>query len=86
MPYFWGCKMEVFPPKQSQSLVLSYKMDLEFWVVWKGFSLPKDPKNLDPSYLFQNNPKNLDPSSKMDLDFWDCFGRENLSNSQIAHD
>ena len=22
-------------------------------------------------------PKNLDPSDKMDLDFWDCFGREN---------
>ena len=22
-----------------------------------------------------NNPKNLDPS-KMELDFWDCFGRE----------
>ena len=24
----------------------------------------------------QNNPKDLDPSYKMDLDFWDCFGRE----------
>ena len=26
--------------------------------------------------LFANNPNNLDPSYKMDLDFWDCFGRE----------
>ena len=23
-----------------------------------------------------NNPKDLDPSYKMDLDFWDYFGRE----------
>ena len=22
-----------------------------------------------------NNPKDLEPSSKMDPDFWDCFGR-----------
>ena len=29
-------------------------------------------------FSFQNNLKNLDPSYKMDLDFWDCFGRENL--------
>ena len=27
---------------------------------------------------FLNNPKGLDPSYKMDLDFWDCFGRKNL--------
>ena len=26
-------------------------------------------------FPFQNNPKNLDPSYKMDLEFWDCFGR-----------
>ena len=25
---------------------------------------------------FLNNPKDLDPSYKMDLDFWDCFGRK----------
>ena len=24
---------------------------------------------------FLNNLKDLDPSYKMDLDFWDCFGR-----------
>ena len=24
---------------------------------------------------FINNLKDLDPSYKMDLDFWDCFGR-----------
>ena len=28
------------------------------------------------SIPFLNNPKDLDPSYKMDLDFWDCFGRE----------
>ena len=29
---------------------------------------------------FLNNLKDLDPSYKMDLDLWDCFGREkNLS-------
>ena len=27
---------------------------------------------------FLNNPKDLDPSYKMDLDFWDCFGRKNM--------
>ena len=26
-------------------------------------------------FLFQNHPKNLDPSCKMDLDYWDCFGK-----------
>ena len=25
---------------------------------------------------FLNNPKDLNPSYKMDLDFWDCFGRK----------
>ena len=29
-------------------------------------------------FPFENNPRNLDPSYKMDLDFWDCFGREKL--------
>ena len=24
---------------------------------------------------FLNNPKDIDPFYKMDLDFWDCFGR-----------
>ena len=28
-------------------------------------------------FPFQNNPKNLDQSYKMDLDFWDCFLKEN---------
>ena len=28
-------------------------------------------------FLFQNDPKNVDPSYKTDLDFWDCFGKEN---------
>ena len=25
---------------------------------------------------FLNSPRDLDPSYKMDLDFWDCFGRK----------
>ena len=25
---------------------------------------------------FLNNPKDLDPTHKMDLNFWDCFGRK----------
>ena len=29
-------------------------------------------------FYFKTNPKNLDPSYKMDLDFWECFGREKL--------
>ena len=29
-------------------------------------------------YSFQNSPKNLDLSFKMDLDFWDTFGRVKL--------
>ena len=28
-----------------------------------------------------NNSKDLDPSYKTDLDFWDCFGRENSLSS-----
>ena len=27
---------------------------------------------------FLTNPKDLDPSYKMDLDLWDCFGRNKL--------
>ena len=30
------------------------------------------------SLPFLNNPKDLDPSFKMDLDFWNCFGRKQL--------
>ena len=30
------------------------------------------------SITLPNNPKDLDPSYKMDLDFWDCFGRKIL--------
>ena len=29
-------------------------------------------------FSFQNNPKDLDPSCKMDLDLWDCLGREKI--------
>ena len=31
-----------------------------------------------PILPFLDNPKDLDPSCKMDLDLWDCFGREKL--------
>ena len=31
---------------------------------------------LIPVLPFLNNPKDLDPAYKMDLDFWDCFGRK----------
>ena len=27
-------------------------------------------------FTLPNNPKDLDPSDKTDLDFWDCFGRK----------
>ena len=38
-------------------------------------------------FPFKNSPKNLDPSYKMDLDFWDCFGRENPHlNSPMTQD
>ena len=33
---------------------------------------------------FQNDPKNLDPSYKMDLDLWECFGRENSCYCKIS--
>ena len=33
-----------------------------FSVIRKSFFIPKNPKNLDPSY-------------KMDIDLWDCLGR-----------
>ena len=28
------------------------------------------------SFILDYNPKDIDPSYKMDLDFWDCFGRK----------
>ena len=30
------------------------------------------------NFTLPNNPKDLDPSYKMDLDLWGCFGREKL--------
>ena len=32
----------------------------------------------------QNNPITLDPSYKMDLEFWDCFGRDQTPFSQTC--
>ena len=29
-----------------------------------------------PDLPFLNSPRDIDPSYKMDLDFWDCFGRK----------
>ena len=40
------------------------------------FVFQSNPKDLDPSF-FQSNSKDIDPSYKMDLDLWDCIGREN---------
>ena len=38
---------------------------------------------ISSGFLFQNSRKNLGPSYMTDLDFGDCFGRENpLSYSQ----
>ena len=35
------------------------------------------------SFTLPKNPEDLDPSYKMDLDFWNCFGRGNtLSYNQ----
>ena len=28
--------------------------------------------------LFLNSPKDVDPSYKIDLDFWECFGRKKI--------
>ena len=33
--------------------------------------------HLQDVFPFKNSLQDLDPSSKMDLDLWDCFGREN---------
>ena len=35
-------------------------------------------------FPFQNNPKYLDLSYKTDLDIWDCFRRENQSQSRTS--
>ena len=35
---------------------------------------------------FLNDPINLDPSYKMDLDFWDCFGRKKKNLCLIAEE
>ena len=29
------------------------------------------------NFTLPNNPKDLDPSYKMDLDLWNCFGKKN---------
>ena len=54
-----------------------------------GFSLSRMSTKIIKSVLFNfaviqvlpflNNPKHLDPSYKLDLDFWDCFGRKKTS-------
>ena len=65
--------MGVYPSKiYCQYVNLAYVIQLQ-----NGFSLPKQTKDLDPSYLPKQS-KDLDPSYKTILDLWDCFGRENL--------
>ena len=34
------------------------------------------------SFTLPNNPKDLDPSYKMDLEFWDSFGWEKKQNKR----
>ena len=34
-------------------------------------------------YSLPNNPRNLGPFYKMDLDLWDCFGKEKAISYQI---
>ena len=50
-----------------------------------GFPLSKISQNIyispmkfyyDTSSYLPKSPKDLDPSYKMDLKFWDCFGRK----------
>ena len=35
-------------------------------------------------FSFQNTPKDLDPSCKMDLDLWNCLGRQNWYYCKIS--
>ena len=34
-------------------------------------------------FPFKNKSKNLDPSYKMDLEFWDCFGKKKKKKKNI---
>ena len=60
LPYLFGYKTGLSLSRMSTNNQIS---PMQFCCN-KGFTLP-------------NNPKDLDPSDKTDLDFWDCFGRKN---------
>ena len=59
VPYLFGYKMGLSLSRMSTNNQIS---PMQF-CCYTGFTLPKQSKDLDPSY-------------KMDLDFWDCFGRK----------
>ena len=65
------------------------KIDVSCFCIYsairQGFLSPKVPQIFKSaecnigylaSFPFQNNLVNLDPSFKMDLDFWNCCGRD----------
>ena len=67
-------------------MVTRYRINL---AIRRGFPLSRMSTKMFKSVLckfavirvlpFLNNPKDLDLSYKMDLDFWDCFGRKKNS-------
>ena len=69
----WWCwkalvQMHHIYPAIRQDFSLSQMTSITKSVIWNFAIIQVLP--------FLNNPNNLDPSYKMDLDFWDCFGRK----------
>ena len=63
VPYLFGYKTGFFLSRMTtNNLTISMK-----FAITRVLLLP-----------FRNNSKDLDPSLKMDLDFWDCFGRNTV--------
>ena len=67
-------------PKQSQrSRSVLQDGSRSLGLFWKEKAPSYNRRNMVIRVLpFLNNPKLLDPSYKMDLGFWDCFGRKKL--------
>ena len=80
LPYFLGYKTGLSLSRMSTNNQISPMQ----CCCNTGFTLPKQAQRsrsilYDGSRflgLFWNNPRDLDLSYKMDLDFWDCFGRK----------
>ena len=77
-----GCKERLSQNRNSYNNYHTYS-------IMMGFSLSRTTTNnlispmkfcyntsIIPVLPLLNNPKDLDPSYKMDLDFWECFGRK----------